>query len=621
MRTGSHGIGGFKSTFPNLGVSSYQRAVVWKGSQKARFIQSILNDYPTGILVFNKIERRTPDSPTLSASHDIIDGQQRVTTIYEFLENPLVYVTNWLPRKPKDPEVQLVADIREKFQELIVELRRVREGYLPRGTPRKELLERVYGDAGDELRRRLAGVDPANPKFVPLVDKMLKFYQEVSGRQLVVQELDNIESFEAERMYRIINVSGTELLWWELFRVDRTFAGSQYVSLAPYATTYNRLVATLSRMYRSRSKVRTADTNNDSYWDSLFALGEYYHLLFDGKDPTTARELVAPEHRLLNVDGLGFRLVSAVLSGEVSRVAINKVRAEYSESDLRKAIDSLFDAGDLLFRGVAHFKFFQKYTAFGREVIPAYPLVGIIVAAAKMVAINKQAGNGITLSQNDTLNLRALTEELFRESLCTPKWAGSGDSKLKGWLDSHFKEVSKISESPPLEPFPGRLVGASSTFDRDRWQSFLGGLGPMNQRTVDRRSMFLHFWVQYLCDSKVAGCLPSGVVEFDHIVAFQDTPGSLTTHPVNYAAISERLNRLKRKQSYLDWAPAGADDTDYRRWVLDDFSQSLSGSPPLRIRFLPYANHGNVYRMIEERKRVLEYVLTGLLPDWITNGD
>jgi uncharacterized protein with ParB-like and HNH nuclease domain len=100
MGVSNIGIAGIQTFFPRLYVDVYQRSASWKGKNKASFIRSVLNNWPTGIVVLNKIEQ--PSGSILSSSHDIIDGQQRLTTLFKFLENPLVYTYDWVTKGPQN---------------------------------------------------------------------------------------------------------------------------------------------------------------------------------------------------------------------------------------------------------------------------------------------------------------------------------------------------------------------------------------------------------------------------------------------------------------------------------------------------------------------------------------
>ena len=64
-----------KKLFINI---SYQRSKVWKQQQKQALIDSILGNYPIGVLVLWENRKR---------NFEILDGQQRVETISDFMKN------------------------------------------------------------------------------------------------------------------------------------------------------------------------------------------------------------------------------------------------------------------------------------------------------------------------------------------------------------------------------------------------------------------------------------------------------------------------------------------------------------------------------------------------------
>lgn len=62
-----------------ISVPQYQRGQVWKSTQEEKLIDSIKNNFPFGsILLFKKSEKE----------YHLIDGLQRCTTLYRYLENP-----------------------------------------------------------------------------------------------------------------------------------------------------------------------------------------------------------------------------------------------------------------------------------------------------------------------------------------------------------------------------------------------------------------------------------------------------------------------------------------------------------------------------------------------------
>jgi uncharacterized protein with ParB-like and HNH nuclease domain len=62
----------------------YQRGVVWSPSLKKKFIDSVLRGYPLPIIFLHHIKKVVANMQR--EDFEIIDGQQRITALYEFVE-------------------------------------------------------------------------------------------------------------------------------------------------------------------------------------------------------------------------------------------------------------------------------------------------------------------------------------------------------------------------------------------------------------------------------------------------------------------------------------------------------------------------------------------------------
>ena len=284
MTASIYGIGGLKAAFPDLAVSTYQRSIVWKGRQKASLVRSLLKDYPTGIIVLNSIPipvgvppALAANVPALGATHDIIDGQQRLTCLFEFLSDPLRYILEWQKRPaldPTDPEPFVIENLRVRFYELTKALKPPASNFVPVGTPKSELVKRIREAARLELQRSRAGLPLTNAQFDLLIRAIENFATEVGQKRVVIQELANIGSIDAERMYHLINTSGTELKWWELLRVDPNFVRKSYASSVLPHPRNLALVGAVSGRFHVAGQLRQAPSVPGSFWDALFTLGE-----------------------------------------------------------------------------------------------------------------------------------------------------------------------------------------------------------------------------------------------------------------------------------------------------------------------------------------------------------
>jgi hypothetical protein len=155
---------------------------------------------------------------------------------------------------------------------------------------------------------------------------------------------------------------------------------------------------------------------------------------------------------------------------------------------------------------------------------------------------------------------------------------------------------------------------------RNAWSEWLNKIEPPTAvRGVPKEWMYFHFLIQYLYDSKVNGCLPKGQVDFDHIVPFnKDVPS--TRHPYNYCAVTQTINRKKRRKSYSAWNPTGSDKNNYNLFALNNQSVT-DGVSVTGVEFLSNATLTDIETMIEKRRQVVESAIYKILPSWISDGD
>jgi hypothetical protein len=638
MDAKAYRLGKVFKTFPDLDISSYQRTIVWKPKQRAAFVRSILAGYPTGLIVLNRTSRSSVGPVAIGGRvlqlrtiHDVIDGQQRLTTSKEFLDHPLRYFLDWQknpPQKGAPPETPEFELVRRELTLLVPALRKKVAGFRAPGTSREAFFNKIEEKTMELLQHkaRSGSVPPSWKHFEPVVVGVERLIRSFSTQYIAIAALKNLPADESESIYRAINTSGTPLTWWQLLAVDHSFSRAVYPSSSGYHTLYDSEVRSIAGQYRIPGGIHSQVSTHDSFWHAIFAVGERFQYGFANVSGAgTGGPLPGPKTRRLNVDGLGFRLVSGLLSHNIGLSGVDNLFKNFSDDEIRRAIDVLFDTAELLFNpGNARnhgFALFSKYGRFKADVIPAYPLLAILLASANLVAINSANNHKRVLNPKDGLNLRCLTEELLRESLCTTKWAGSGDSKLKSWLDDHFVLVTGARQSGNASNFPGKLRKAAPTYDVDQWLDMVEKLEPTDQRMADKRSMLLHFWVQYLFDSKVQGCLPTGTIHFDHIVSFQKVPSSPTTHPLNIAAIAQFLNDSKGSMTYNNWAASTRVPVEYRLQTLDGVnisSRNLSGPA---VSFLAAATHATLPDMLDARKEIFEFAVKELVPAWISDGD
>lgn len=67
--------------------AEYQRGPVWSSAQKKRLIDSVLRSYPIPLIYLHHIKRSVAGMQREDL--EVIDGQQRINSLYEFREGAL----------------------------------------------------------------------------------------------------------------------------------------------------------------------------------------------------------------------------------------------------------------------------------------------------------------------------------------------------------------------------------------------------------------------------------------------------------------------------------------------------------------------------------------------------
>ena len=70
---------------------SYQRGYIWKDDFKDKLIYSIIKSYPTGSISIRVLK----DVNAKGARSEVVDGQQRLTTIKDFISNEYTIKSEW----------------------------------------------------------------------------------------------------------------------------------------------------------------------------------------------------------------------------------------------------------------------------------------------------------------------------------------------------------------------------------------------------------------------------------------------------------------------------------------------------------------------------------------------
>ena len=95
---------------------SFQRRLVWTERQKVRLIETVLLGYPMPEIYLWQLEA---DADTGDQRHSVVDGQQRLTSLLQFVSNEWPLKTNYLDNKDSEYGGKFWKDLDDQFKKSI----------------------------------------------------------------------------------------------------------------------------------------------------------------------------------------------------------------------------------------------------------------------------------------------------------------------------------------------------------------------------------------------------------------------------------------------------------------------------------------------------------------------
>jgi hypothetical protein len=105
----------------------YQRSKVWPDRMKYDLVETVLHDWPMGLIMINVVPHVDPDNPPVEY-YEVVDGQQRLATLFEYKDGDEQWV-NKTPPKGVDfkPYGKLAPAFQDAFDEYRVSVAIMRD--------------------------------------------------------------------------------------------------------------------------------------------------------------------------------------------------------------------------------------------------------------------------------------------------------------------------------------------------------------------------------------------------------------------------------------------------------------------------------------------------------------
>ncbi len=199
-----------------LFVPAFQREYVWKRQNAKELFDSLIKKYPTGTMLTWET-RQPPElkgaityNDNMGAVKLILDGQQRITTLYMIMRG-------------KIPPYYIERDIKNNVMNLFVKLDTLDlEYYKPKIMDNNPLwisLTDIYVNKvkGKDVRRNLKDLGLLTDELEVIVDDNFELIKSVESREFVEQQIPISASIkEAIDIFYIVNASGVNLTDAEL---------------------------------------------------------------------------------------------------------------------------------------------------------------------------------------------------------------------------------------------------------------------------------------------------------------------------------------------------------------------------------------------------------------------
>ena len=185
-------------------LPEFQRGFRWTSDQVKRYFQSLYKGYPTGAFLVWKAEVPTKTKGVILSEEQkfnrlILDGQQRLTTLYTLLKG---FPPNWLEGRP--PRTDLYFNLEtEEFQYYTRTLMSGKREWVPVGEIFQQGVSRFVSNiSADDIEYRAYLFDCLNP---------LNQLHDIVKYTYYIQEVELQDPIQVVEIFNLVNSAGTPL--------------------------------------------------------------------------------------------------------------------------------------------------------------------------------------------------------------------------------------------------------------------------------------------------------------------------------------------------------------------------------------------------------------------------
>lgn len=436
-------------------VPQYQRGIVWTQTQKDKLIDSLKKGYPFGTILLYRMNNRDR----------IIDGLQRSSTIFDFMQNPSRFFNE------NDIDLEMIQSI-IRLMEVNGNLERIRDevkrkfvNWIKDDHPTMDSVRNIqYYKFASKLIESFPILDRKQDKIIeiitPTVDKYKSICEKLIGISLPVIVIEGDEA-QLPEVFERINSLGTTLTKHQIYAATWSHESIKINTNHTYLLEINRNRYDVLgdgnfeiENYNSSDFLANRTLN---YFEFVFAFGKYiskeYPFLFQYED----------NHK--KVESIGFNLLNACILGKNNDINTLNYRMKNlltTDENLNIFLDEVISSikiVDKCLKKITRFKGNRRTD--GPHILHSELLITSIVASLfinKHISYNLDAnGKPIDILVNVRHNNTNwnIFESKFKKwfvksyiiDVMQQKWRGAGDSRLDAVIlnkDAYTKPIEWI---------------------------------------------------------------------------------------------------------------------------------------------------------------------------------
>lgn len=444
-------------------VPTYQRGLVWKKEQKNDLVDSIKKGLPFGSILLYRDDNK--------GNYRIIDGLQRCSTIYEFIQNPSKYFNT---DDIDDIVIEKIykmtgleankSSIKDKIINIIVDW--IKEDY----KTMEDISGMQYRDGADKISDELPTLKGKEKNIAEVLKPMLQSFINICTN-MAGTKIPAIVIFGDEDalpiIFERINSKGSQLTKWQIYAAtwsdDKIIINDNLKKIINYnMERYDTMNIDDNIQFDNENSTSELTNNGVNTFQLIFGFGKMISHEFP--------QLFTVKNKSTDVESIGFNLINACLAyknSEIKNLNNNLKRELKNDENINLFLTKIIECIKLVDNTIAITTKFKSNvrnnaTPIHTEMQICSLIASIFINKYMKILVNDEdqiikREINLTTPKEDWKDYRQKFEEnaikTYLMDILQMNWRGSGDKKLNSVIlnhDYYIKNVSKEELSQVL---------------------------------------------------------------------------------------------------------------------------------------------------------------------------